>query len=50
MSEVYQSFGAWAAQVIRLYKNDLHFEIEWTVGPIDIRCATVARISNNVSI
>ncbi len=37
MSEVYQLMGNWAGQVIRLYRGDEHFEVEWTVGPIDIK-------------
>lgn len=37
LSEVYQQFGEWAGQVIRLYSGAKHFEIEWTVGPINVR-------------
>ena len=35
VQEVYQVFSEWAAQVIRLYKGEKNFEIEWTIGPID---------------
>ena len=37
VSEVYQQFGEWAGLVTRLYSNAEHFEVEWTVGPINIR-------------
>lgn len=37
VSEVYQQIGTWAGQVIRLYRDSEYFEIEWTVGPIDVR-------------
>ena len=34
VEEVEQSFGDFASQVVRLYRNAAHAEVEWTVGPI----------------
>ncbi|XP_060554886.1 lysosomal alpha-mannosidase-like [Ruditapes philippinarum] len=34
VQEIRQEFCSWASQVIRLYDNQSHIEIEWTVGPI----------------
>ena len=37
VQEIRQVFSAWASQVIRIYADERHVEIEWTVGPIPIR-------------
>jgi len=37
VQEVHQQFGPWASQVIRLYDGEKHVEMEWTVGPINVR-------------
>lgn len=37
VKEVHQVFNDWAAQVVRIYKDQRHVEIEWTVGPIPVR-------------
>ncbi|WAQ95196.1 MA2B1-like protein, partial [Mya arenaria] len=34
VQEIRQVFCDWISQVIRLYDNSSHVEIEWTVGPI----------------
>ncbi|KAK9129463.1 hypothetical protein Sjap_009950 [Stephania japonica] len=34
VDEVYQEFNSWIYQVIRLYKDKEHAEVEYTVGPI----------------
>lgn len=37
VQEVHQNFSAWCFQVIRLYKDQRHLELEWTVGPIPVK-------------
>ena len=37
VQEIRQVFSDWASQVIRLYADERHVEIEWTVGPIPVR-------------
>lgn len=38
VDEVHQTFGDWAKQIIRVYKNAAnYFEFDWLVGPIDTR-------------
>ena len=49
VSEVYQQIGTWAGQVIRLYHDSEYFEIEWTVGPIDVRWLRFIRIITLIS-
>lgn len=34
--EVLQVFGKYAYQIVRLYSNTCHVEIEYTIGPIDV--------------
>ncbi|XP_059640805.1 alpha-mannosidase [Cornus florida] len=34
VDEVHQQFSPWVYQVIRLYKNKEHAEVEYTIGPI----------------
>ncbi|KAI8018947.1 putative alpha-mannosidase [Camellia lanceoleosa] len=34
--EVHQSFGSWIHQITRVYKENEHAEVEFTVGPIPI--------------
>jgi len=36
VTEVRQTFSAWATHVIRLFANTSHVELEWTAGPIPI--------------
>ncbi|KAH9491893.1 Lysosomal alpha-mannosidase [Bulinus truncatus] len=35
VQEVHQTFTPWVSQVVRLYKDARHVELQWTVGPID---------------
>ena len=37
VQEVHQQFSPWASQVIRLYDGEKHVEMEWTVGPINVK-------------
>ena len=37
VQEIRQVFSDWTSQVIRLYADERHVEIEWTVGPIPVR-------------
>ncbi|KAL8591118.1 hypothetical protein ACOMHN_056178 [Nucella lapillus] len=37
VQEVHQQFNTWVSQVVRLYKDSMHLELEWTVGPIPTR-------------
>ena len=37
VQEIRQVYSDWASQVIRLYADERHVEIEWTVGPIPVR-------------
>ena len=34
VEEVVQKFGDFASQVVRVYRDASHAEVEWTVGPI----------------
>jgi len=34
VDEVHQQFSSWIYQVVRLYKNKEHAEVEYTIGPI----------------
>ncbi|XP_070185670.1 lysosomal alpha-mannosidase-like [Littorina saxatilis] len=34
VQEIHQQFCPWVSQVVRLYKDSRHLEIQWTVGPI----------------
>ncbi|KAM6216790.1 lysosomal alpha-mannosidase [Rhynchocyon petersi] len=36
VQEVHQNFSAWCSQVVRLYPEQKHLELEWTVGPIPV--------------
>ncbi|XP_067008681.2 lysosomal alpha-mannosidase [Anabrus simplex] len=36
VEEVHQTFGPWVSQVVRLYKEDKHLELEWLIGPIPV--------------
>ncbi|XP_069623348.1 lysosomal alpha-mannosidase [Ranitomeya imitator] len=36
VQEVYQNFSSWCSQVVRLYSDQRHVELEWTVGPIPL--------------
>ncbi|XP_053472645.1 lysosomal alpha-mannosidase isoform X1 [Ictalurus furcatus] len=36
VQEVRQQFSPWVSQVIRLYTESKHLELEWTVGPIPV--------------
>ncbi|KAJ8363171.1 hypothetical protein SKAU_G00120020 [Synaphobranchus kaupii] len=37
VQEVYQQFGSWVSQVVRLYEDSRELELEWTVGPVPVR-------------
>jgi hypothetical protein len=37
VQEAYQQFSPWVSQVVRVYDFMPYVEVEWTVGPIDIR-------------
>ena len=37
ISEIHQVLKEWISQKIRLYKNRRHAEVEWTVGPINVK-------------
>lgn len=37
VSEVYHVYSRWAALVFRLYNGSRTFQVEWTVGPVDVR-------------
>lgn len=34
VQEIRQVFCSWISQVIRLYDNQSHIELEWTIGPL----------------
>lgn len=34
--EIHQPYNKWLTQVIRLYKDEMHVEFDWIVGPIEI--------------
>lgn len=36
VDEVHQHFGPWIYQVVRLYKDKEHAEVEYTIGPIPV--------------
>ncbi|XP_075500085.1 alpha-mannosidase-like [Primulina tabacum] len=36
VDEVHQQFASWIYQVIRVYKDKDHAEVEYTIGPIPI--------------
>ncbi|KAI5618655.1 lysosomal alpha-mannosidase isoform X1, partial [Silurus asotus] len=36
VQEVRQQFSSWMSQVVRLYNESKHLELEWTVGPIPV--------------
>ncbi|XP_023670401.1 lysosomal alpha-mannosidase [Paramormyrops kingsleyae] len=36
VQEVQQQFSPWVSQVVRLYRDSRHLELEWTVGPIPV--------------
>ncbi|XP_036385660.1 lysosomal alpha-mannosidase [Megalops cyprinoides] len=36
VQEVWQQFGPWVSQVVRLYQDSRNLELEWTVGPIPV--------------
>lgn len=36
VEEVHQIFTDWISQVVRVYKDDNHFELEWLAGPLPI--------------
>uniref|UniRef100_T1IVT5 Alpha-mannosidase n=1 Tax=Strigamia maritima TaxID=126957 RepID=T1IVT5_STRMM len=36
VKEVHQTFNDWVSQVVRLYDNSAHVEMEWVVGPIPV--------------
>ncbi|KAG9337365.1 hypothetical protein JZ751_028785 [Albula glossodonta] len=37
VQEVWQQFGPWASQVVRLYQDSRELELEWTVGPVPVK-------------
>ena len=37
VSEVHLSYSSWVSQVIRMYRDSQHAELEWTVGPIPVK-------------
>lgn len=37
VQEVHQQFSSWVSQVVRLYNDSRHVELQWTVGPIPTR-------------
>jgi lysosomal alpha-mannosidase len=37
VQEVHQRFNSWLSQVLRLYKDSTHLELEWIVGPLPLR-------------
>ncbi|XP_060715118.1 lysosomal alpha-mannosidase [Tachysurus vachellii] len=37
VQEVRQRFSPWVSQVVRLYAESKHLELEWTVGPIPVK-------------
>ncbi|KAJ8383747.1 hypothetical protein AAFF_G00215890 [Aldrovandia affinis] len=36
VQEVWQQFGPWVSQVVRLYQDSRELELEWTVGPVPV--------------
>ena len=42
VSEVYHVYSRWAALVFRLYNGSRTFQVEWTVGPVDMRSVLFA--------
>ncbi|KAM9494751.1 LOW QUALITY PROTEIN: lysosomal alpha-mannosidase [Clarias gariepinus] len=36
VQEVRQQFSPWVSQVVRLYTESKHLELEWTVGPVPV--------------
>ncbi|KAI1886659.1 hypothetical protein AGOR_G00198080 [Albula goreensis] len=37
VQEVWQQFGPWVSQVVRLYQDSRELELEWTVGPVPVK-------------
>ena len=50
MSEVYHVYSRWAALVFRLYNGSRTFQVEWTVGPVDVRSVLFAKIVYNLKL
>nr|CAD7429114.1 unnamed protein product [Timema monikensis] len=53
VEEIHQVFSDWASQVIRVYKEESHVELEWLVGPIPINDnkgkEPISRFTTNLS-
>ena len=39
VQEIHQHYNDWVGQVIRLYKDQDHIELDWVVGPIPVEYA-----------
>jgi len=52
VDEVHQQFSSWIYQVTRLYKNEEHAEVEYTIGPIpiddDVGKEVITRLTANM--
>lgn len=53
VDEAHQTFNEWNKQIIRVYKNENHVELDWIVGPIDIsdnKCREIiSRFTTNLN-
>ncbi|XP_035261901.1 lysosomal alpha-mannosidase [Anguilla anguilla] len=53
VQEVYQQFGPWVSQVVRLYEHSQELELEWTVGPVPVRDGfgkeVITRLDTNIN-
>ncbi|XP_049836992.1 lysosomal alpha-mannosidase-like isoform X2 [Schistocerca gregaria] len=51
VDEIHQIFTDWISQVVRVYKDDNHFELEWLAGPIPVNGGSgkevISRFSTN---
>ncbi|KAL6908177.1 hypothetical protein ACP4OV_002347 [Aristida adscensionis] len=53
LDEVHQQFSSWINQVTRLYKNQEHAEVEYTIGPIpsedDVGKEVITQLTTNMA-